>query len=221
MASETFAFEYTSSANIYFRLFNMAGQVFDFADNTFKALAGATTPYVAATERADMAGTGRSGYTAAVNLTNVNKTGAATRYVLKAYNNVTPADADNPVSGALDITVQFGKLGEREVVAQAQLNVKSTAGSTAQLAVWLEHGGQKVDIDTVDAACTASVVVREHGSGSNLFTKAFVAADLKNDAFEAEQASPNFTDDREYQVQASVTENGNTHTTHHAFVVIG
>lgn len=221
MASETFSFEHTAAANIYFRIFNMSGQVFDFNDNTFKSLAAATTPYVTATEKADMGGTGRSGYVATINLTNVNNTGAANRYELKAYDNAAPADGDNPVSDALPFTVKFGKLGERPWAVQFEVNVKSTAGSTAQLSVWLEYDGEKIDIDTVDATCSGNISMREHGAGADLFSKALAVGDLTLDVFQVEQASPNFVDDREYNCVVSVTENGTTHTTEHSAVVVG
>lgn len=221
MTTETFVFEYTAGADIYFRLFNAAGQVFDFSDNTFKALSAATTPYFVATEKADMGGTTQSGYVANIDLADVHNTGAVGRFVLKAYDNDTPADTDDPISDPLPITVQFGELGEGELLCQFELNVKSTEGLAAQLSVWLERNGKKIDIDTVDPSCSCSVTVREHGSGANLFTAAGVVGDLQNDRFEFEQATPGFTDDRQYDVTVSITENGNTHSTTHSSVVIG
>jgi len=229
MSSITLFVEHTAGADIYFRVFNASGQVLDFTDNTFKALSGATTPYVEADERADMAGTGRSGYTASLNLANVNKSAAA-QFVIKAYDNSSPADADNPIAPAATnetilpaphLWVEFGELGRGEILVQVEVNVKSTAGSTAQVALWLERDGKKLDIDDIDATCTASVTVREHGSASNLFTLNFTAGDIQGDRFEKEQSSPGFTDDRQYEVAASITENSNTHSTTHSAVIIG
>jgi hypothetical protein len=220
--TETFTFDrYVAGSSLYARVFNAAGQVFDFSDNTFKALAGATTPYVAATEHADLDGTGYSGYSVAIDLDLLNPSGSRSRFALKFYDNATPAAADQAVSGAKGFTIQFGELGERDVVPQVELSVKSTEGLAAQLSAWLEHGGRKVAIGSVDAAATASITVREHGSGVDLFTLAFTAADLNNDVFEKEQATPGFTDDRQYEVEVSITENGNTYTTTHSRVVLG
>lgn len=229
MATITLFVEHTAGADVYFRIFNASGQVLDFADNAFEALSSATTPYVAATERADMAGTGRSGYTAAVDLADVNNSAAA-QFVIKAYDNGTPADADNPLAPAATnetllpaphIWVEYGELGRGEIVVQAEVNVKSTAGSTAQVAVWLERNGVKLDIDAIDASCTASATLREHGSASNLFALNMTDSDIQGDRFEAEQSSPAFVDDRQYEIVATITENSNTHTTTHALVVIG
>lgn len=306
MSTETFSFEHIAGANLYVRLFDITdGKVFDFDDNTFKTLASATTPYKTATERADMAGTGRSGYTASINLSNVNDTGEIQRFELKVYNNATPADADNPVGDPLSVTVQFGKAGERDVVAQGELSVKSTLGDTAQITAWLEHAGQKISIQsnggtifTADSATdkltatahglnnndrvllttsgtlptglngttayyvvnktandfevsltsggaavnfsdngtgvhrfhnpTCSVSVREHGSGSDLaaFPVTADAGDLVKggtvlDQFDLEVSSPNFTDDRQFEMAVTITENGNSHSASTIQVSIG
>lgn len=308
MTTETFSSpEYTASATVFFRLFNSSGQAFDFSDNTFKSLASCTTPYVAATERSDMGGTGKSHYQAGINLANVNDTGAIGRYSLIAYEQAggSPADSDAAISSALSLTVQFGDLGEREIVCQAEISVKSTSGLACQVSAWLEFGGERIGIstnggtvftaatsDTITSAGhglsngdvlilttsdtlpaglstgtpyyvinkttdtfevstesggsavditdtgtgthkwhnpTATVTLREHGSGVSLFSKSLTAADLVqttggtlvSDVFEGEQSTPNFTDDRQYLVTVSITENGNTHSTTHNRPVIG
>lgn len=223
MATETFLFDrYPDSSDLYVRVFDESGQVFDFADDTYKAtLAAATTPFLAMTEVADVDGTGYSGYTVAIDLDRLNATGAKKRLILKVYDSATPAATDVAVSGGKGFTVQFGQLGERDVVAQVEINVKSTEGLAAQVAAWLEHGGQKVPIATVDPAASASVTLREHGSGIDLFTLPLSAAAIESDVFEGEQATPGFTDDRQYEVEVSITENGNTHTSTHRRVVLG
>jgi hypothetical protein len=301
--------DHTESLNIFFRVWDTSGNVFDFSDNTFKAIGGATTPYVAATERTAMGGTGKSGYQASIDLALLNNTALAKRYILKAYTRAggSPADTDAAISEALIIdggliVVQAGELGEAPVIVQVELSVKSTAGSTGQVSCWLERNGRLLPVSTLggtvftaatddvvtsaghglsdtnvlilttsntlpaglstgtpyfvrDATTdtfklaltsggaaiditstgtgvhkwhkpTATVTVREHGSGSNLFSKAMDADDLVNSStvtniFEDEQTSPGFTDDRQFAVTATITENGNTWTTIHNRVVIG
>ena len=299
MASHVFTLpRYDAGADVYFRIFNDSGQVFDFSDLAFKALASATTPYIAATERADMDGTGFSAYQATLNLAQINGTPTSKHYTLKAYNNAAPADTDVAVSDALDVVVQLGELGEGELIGQAEVSVKSTAGTTAQAKAWLERNGRKVTLDdtggiafTADAGTdtitsaahglanadrvfvssqttlpgglsastvyyvisaaantfqlaateggaainittagtgvhkwhkpTATVTLREHGSGVDLFSKALTASDLEESLFEGEQATPGFTDDRQYDVEVAITIGGVTVTTHHSAVVIG
>ena len=298
MATHRFTYDGAASLNAYLRIHNTAGLVLDFDDNTFKALGSATTPYVTMTEVAAAHGTGQSRYYSDVNLDLVNATGDRQFFEMTVCNNGTPAATDNPVSGAYPFAAQFGRLGIAEVVAQGECNVKSTAGSTAQVTAWLEHGGQTVDVGTnggtvftaaTSDVCTstahglsngdvlllttsntlpaglstatpyyvidkttdtfklsassggsavditdtgtgthkwhnptATVTLREHGSGSNLFAKSLTAADLSiSGRFEGEQSSPGFTDDREYEMTVAIIENGITHTSIHSRVVFG
>lgn len=109
---------------------------------------------------------------------------------------------------------------ERPVV-HVEMSVKSTAGTTAQLAVWMEVAGKIVPVASIDASASCSVVVREHDAGVNLFTAAGAAADITNSVFQYEQASPGFTDDRQYIVTATVTLNGVAFSSTHNRVVIG
>lgn len=162
--------QYTESVNIYARIFNAAGLVFDFADNTFKAIGSATTGYVVASELTAMGGTGKSCYSVSVNLANVNNTGAIGRYTLKFYERAgaSPADTDAAISGELSLTVRFGSLGEKEVLAQAEISVKSTEGVACQITAWLEHGGEKIDVGTLGgtvftAAITNTITSAGHG----------------------------------------------------------
>lgn len=106
-------------------------------------------------------------------------------------------------------------------IVHAELSVKSTAGSTAQLTTWMEVAGKKVPLATLDASATCSIAVREHGSGVNLFTKSGVAANITNSMFEVEQSSPGFTDDRQYELTATITLNSVAYSTTHSRVVIG
>lgn len=84
MATEVFQFTGVAGTTHYLAIFNTSGQVLDFADNTFKALSGATTPRVTATERTDMGGA-KSGFTASVDLANVNSGTTPTKYFADWY----------------------------------------------------------------------------------------------------------------------------------------
>eukprot|EP00913_Durusdinium_trenchii_P028459 g26687.t1 len=272
-------------------VYTPSGQVLDFNDNTFKAIASATTPYLTATERTGMGGT-RTSYQADLDLSEVNNTPTLAEYVVMAFDNASPADTDNPVGNPLAIQVRFAEEinGNSFVEVHTEVSVKSTSGTTAQVTAWLEHNGQKIDLDafggvafTADAGTdvcttssahglsdtdavllttsdtlpaglsvdtvyfirdktsttfklaatsggsaiditdagtgthkfhisTASVTLREHGSGSNLFSKAMTLDDVNSNVFEAEQSSPGFTDDRQYDVIGSITIEGVTFT---------
>lgn len=303
MASKTITFsDYPSGRSVYLRVFDSAGLVLDFDDGTFKALAGATEPYVAATERSDMGGTGRSGYQATLDLATVHNGPGLAHFTVQAYENAAPDDADNPIGDPLELPVQLGQYGPQELVACGDVNVKSTAGDTAQLTAWLERRNgdavEKVDLDaiggtviTADAGTdfltavahgrsngdvvllstddtlpaglaaatayyvvnkttdtfqlalssggaaidltdagtgthkfhfsTATVTLREHGSGGNLFAKTIGFDKLFNNVFEAEQSAPNFTDDRQYELSISLNIEGTTIARSYPCVVIG
>ncbi len=298
MATEPFFFIHSAGADVYFRVFNESGQAFDFDDNTFKALASCTTPYKTATEHTSGGGTGESLYVANINLSDIHDAGNAKRLVVRPYDNASPADADAALAAGDGITVQFGKSGEREVVCQADVCVKSTQGNVAQLACWLEHGGNPINLKTVggtlftaDAGAdtishsdelqnddvlllttddtlpaglsvdtpyyvvnrttstaqvatsqggsainitdtgtgahkwhrpTATMTLREHGSGVNKLSQSFDASHLYGDGiFEAEYTSPGFTDDRLVLVKVEISENGNSYVTNFTTVAIG
>jgi hypothetical protein len=212
-----------SSYATYVRVYGLsgaqAGLVLDFADNTFKTLASATTPYQTATAAAS--GSGKSLYHTTLDLDEVNPDAVDRRYQIQWYNNAAPAVADVPLAVVPPLRVIAGRADPREIVVQVELGVKSTAGLAAQLSAWLEIDGQRIAVDDLDASATCSILVREHGAGSPLFTATGDVSDVTNHVFEIEQASPGFTDDRLYEVTASITVDGTTWSTTHCRGVIG
>ncbi|TXH10553.1 MAG: hypothetical protein E6R03_15340, partial [Hyphomicrobiaceae bacterium] len=85
MASYTFSQDYTETKNVYAVIHNSAGNVFDFSDNTFKAIGSATTPYAACTEQTSGGGSGKSAYTVTINLALLNKTLDTSRFWITLY----------------------------------------------------------------------------------------------------------------------------------------
>lgn len=172
MTTETLTLpEYDAGAAVYFRLYNETGQVFDFDDNTFKTIGAATTPQASCTERTEMGGTGKSGYTVSVDFANVNDTGSVGRYIVKAFLQAggSPAATDAAISDGLSLTVQFGSLGEKDIIAQAEISVKSTAGSTCQISAWLEHAASRISVSSNGGVVfTAAVSDTITSNGHNL-----------------------------------------------------
>ena len=190
------------------------------ADGTIDLTA---TPYIAATQRADMGGTGRSGYTADLDLSAINPTGTVKSYVVKAYDNAAPAGSDNPL-GEAPLVVQFGALGERPVRVMFGVSTKTTAGNTVQASAWLEVDGQVVDLPNVDAAATAAATLILFGQDSStplatISTANFGAAN-DDGRFEYELADPGFTADRQYSAIVQIVENGATWQATIPFVVL-
>ena len=226
MASVDFETTHTASAGAAIRLFNLtgsdAGKAFDFNDNSWDSLGAATTPYKSGTERTSMAGSGVSGYTVAVDLSLLPSPEVVQRIVPKWFAGATPATTVAVLEELDPFFVRFGMFNPVAVRVGFELNVKSTAGSTAQIGCWLEQDGVKItSLTGIDATPALSVVVREHGSGANLFTAAGDESDLVDDHFEIEQSSPGFTNDRQYTATCSITLNSTTFSTTHKFVVVG
>jgi hypothetical protein len=81
-------------------------------------------------------------------------------------------------------------------------------GDVAQIALTLvDQGGKKVSPTTLHASPTCSVTVREHRSGTNLFTTTGTSSNVVDGVFELEQSAPNFTDNVLYEIDATVTAN--------------
>lgn len=214
MATETLVVQHTASKNVYFALFESDGDVFDFNDNTFKAIAGATTPYVAATEESDLGGVGRSVYVASVNLANVHDHGVPKDVIVQAYERAggTPAPlTDTVIALPSYVKVQFAEVGELPLTVEIVPCFTSTAGTEVRLFAKLMRGGKPVPIATYDAGATLALAVREHGAVGDLFTIGATVVGASH-VWELTQAAPGYTADRLYKYTATLVENGNTHT---------
>ena len=289
---------YDAGEDVYFRIFDSAGLVFDPTAKQFVAIGSTANDFIEATELAAIGGTGFSGYSAAVTLADLHNAGDVKPLVLLAFDNAAPADADVAILPPVSFSVQFGQLGRAPLTVQTEVSVKSTEGTAAQLKVWLDRDAQRIAVGTAGGTIftaatsdvitsaghglnngdvllltssttlpaglssgtpyyvrdkttdtfklaataggaaiditdtgtgthkwhkpTASLKLREHGSaaGVYLFEQDFTAAHLIDSCFEAEIADPNFTPDRQYDAEAIVVENGNTHESYHPHVVM-
>jgi hypothetical protein len=215
LSTKTVYAQAETGADLYLRVFNEAGLWLDFDDDEFKAWASATTPYLAMTEDALLGGTNRTNYAATIDLATLNETPEPQRFYLQCCDNGTPALADDPVTETIEIVVQAGEVaGSDDLVCMVDGCFTSTAGTEMKLLAWLEKNGQKVTLTT--ASCT--VTVREHGAGANLFSVTDAAPNAAG-IFELTQASPGFTDDREYLVTVAITVNTIVYTTTHGLQV--
>lgn len=207
MATEVFSFDHDAGADVYLRIWGRTGsdvgKVFDFDDSTFKALSAATTPFLACDEQEDEDGTGKSSYTAAVDLADLNSTFVLKNFVIRVYDNGTPAAADVAIGDPLSITVQVGQLGQRVIEPVLGACFTTTAGVEVRLSAYLSVDGQRYALPGT-AICT--VVVREHGEGTNLYAVADTAnADGR---FELSKELPGYTADRIYNHSATITVDG-------------
>ena len=135
MTTVILSHENAASKNVYVRIFGMegadAGKVYDFDDDTFKALASCTTPYKVATEQADMNGTGFSGYLVSIDCALINNTSTLKQYSYAFFDNASPADADVAISGHVGLAIVKGS----PFVSPSILSVAMTESYAAQGAV--------------------------------------------------------------------------------------
>lgn len=211
--SQHYKVDYASGSNVYIRLWNDSHEVFDFNDNTFKAIGSATTPHRLCTynssEKLYRTNT-------AIDWEVVWNKGSPYRVTVLAYDNATPASSDVAITVPNQLIVQFGQIGEKEIVCGLDAVFTSTAGTELRLLSWLERGGQTIPL----AAGSCTVTVREHGAGVDLFTVTDAAPNAAGH-FELTQSSPGFTADRVYRALVVIAENSTTWTTTHTLPVFG
>lgn len=121
-------------------------------------------------------------------------------------------DYDNTTDSLPALQADIAALPSTTIIPILEPCLTSTAGTTVNLRiVCVDQSGARVDLSGYETA-VASVTVTEFGSGSPLFTQAFVIGDINNNGFEAQKSSPGFTSDRHYVVSGSVTLDGTAYT---------
>lgn len=226
MATEVLQTTDAPGNNVYFTLWDTSGNVFDFADNTFKLLsAPPTTPYVAATENTGQGGVNESGYRASVNLANVNSTPAVAAVIVEACRRLggSPALTTDLMLARSELRIANGTIatggGPGDVlsgyVVKVGMNVTATIGDYAQLYAWVEYNGQPV---VVDGTCVFSCF--EYGATVAQWTESAVGENIIGQ-FELLKHLPNFDDDKKYLLRAAITIGSLVITGQDAFPVIG
>lgn len=225
MATKVFSFAYNASANVYVRIWGRTGsdvgKVYDANDDTFKAIGIATTPYLSCTEQTAEDGTGKSTYTVSVDLANINSTLAAKDFVIKAYNNSTPASTDVAISEELGFTIQASRYGKQDITASVVGCNTSSSGSAVKYLIRLYVDG---DFYALDDTATCVLTVREQGSGVDKFTSTddgTLNPETGLGYFEYTKTTPNFTDDRLYEHEVVITENSVSVTRYEDWQVFG
>jgi hypothetical protein len=186
------------------------------------------TPYIATTELTNGGGSGISRYTASLNLNTINPTTTLAQYAAQAFQPTSASpfpvpDADTPQSSAVPLTIQLGLLGPQEICVGFAIGTTSTAGTTTQLAAWLECNGQLVNPITVDpngsggsnSTCTVTVVQFGQTSGglpAFTVTTGTFGQPTSDGRFEATESYSGYTGDQQYSALVTLVVNGNTFT---------
>lgn len=212
MATEVFSFDYDAGANIYIRIYGRTGdklhKVFDFNDSTFKAAGTTATQLLTCDEQAGEDGTGKSSYTAAVDLAALNSTLKYEGFVIRAFDNASPAVSDVAVSGPLSFHVQAGEEGRRHIEPELEGAFTTTSGVEVRISAYLKVDGQRYTLEEGVASCT--LTVREHGEGVNLYQVTETADALGR--FELSQEFPDYDADRLYNHSVAINVDGLTFT---------
>jgi hypothetical protein len=228
MATEKLNVDRTAGQNVYFAVFDPVhtATVFDFSDNTFKALGSATTPYIAATEETDGAGTGISLYVASLNLAALNPLPATKHVVVYAYQRAggSPNLLTDTMFSRQELRLA-NSVNNLDAAAIAAMRigfdaaVTSTAGTSLKMIAWLRDVGGVV----IDGSATCVITCREHGAGVLLFTNPSSGTASQTDygTFEVTQSTPGFTDDRLYVFDVTIVSNGVTYEEIFTMPVIG
>lgn len=166
MATRRFAFNGVAGTSHYLALFRASdGYVFDFDDNTWtETIGGATTPYVAGTERANLGGTGYSGFFAAVDLADVNATATPVQVIAQWFTNT---GLTTPVSDFSEYSIVGGDLDDVPDTREIRGSVAVADDGTVTITAWLVKDGRNVAL----ASGSCSVVCREATAGADAWTE--------------------------------------------------
>lgn len=149
MTTERFSFTGTAGTNHYLAIFNAAGQIFDWSDNTFKALsAPPTTKATAGTEQADLGGTSKSAFIKDVDLSLLNNTTTPAKFRADWY-------TDNAATALVSNTQEF-------TVCKAEL---WDPVSDARLLSYVQLLARKDAAAETDNAAALALINLNEGSG--------------------------------------------------------
>lgn len=214
--------------NVFFCIWNAAGQILDHADQTFKALAAPpTTPGLAATEVTDKGGVNESAYEVALNLANVNATPAIAAFRVEAYRRAGGSVnlANDLLLGSDDIRVAASVLASGSVgevlhgySVLVNMNVTSTAGDEIQLIAILLNNGKPV---TLAGTETCVFECYEFSETVVKFPSPSAVTPTANGQFEAIVEDPALTDDCEVILKATITIGAITVSGSAPFVIVG
>jgi hypothetical protein len=204
MATQRLRFEDTAGVNNYFTVWRSSDNlIFDFNDNTFKAIASATTPYLAADENTNTGGTGRSHYTASLNLSLLGSVDAFVQAYRRSGSTPAPL-TDATIEDPVPIEVRFGdQPGSISAEICATMD-HSVSPEELFLSVTISLDGQAIDLNDMATAPTCAIQVRQSNPAADAFPE--LTATIDDDGrFVASQESPFDEDQAEKEFHAVVT----------------
>ena len=209
-----------SSQDIYFVIWLSDGsKVYDFDDHTFKTLGSATTPYVAASEVTNPAGTGHSWYTATADMTLIASGLAPQDIAVEAFVRAGGSPAlttDSSLAAPVAKRIRFG-------MADPAIGGRVTPVYKRELDTWDADFTVTADGTPVSFEGTGVLSVRG-SSGALLFTA--LSSSTITDAVDSikhlrfTKLTPGFTGDRDYSARVVLTDGSTTFTVQDTFQVL-
>lgn len=220
MATERIQIKEITGLNLYFVIKRLSDDyVLDFADNTFKAVGSATTPYVTASTSTVGAGAGNSYYYTDLNLAYLSNTLAAVDCIAIVYARLGGSPNLSTDATLAEIALEQIRFALKNPALSFRLNPVL-----------------KRELDTWDAGCivcadgqpisfngTGVLTVRDAG-GSLVF--AALSSSTITDSGDSlkhlkfTKATPGFTGDRYYSARIVLTEGSATFTLQDTFRMI-
>ncbi|QDT95561.1 hypothetical protein [Gimesia aquarii] len=217
-----------SGKTIYFAIFNSAGQIFDFNAGVLAFVDLSTpplTPGLAATERADAGGAGKSQYIASLDLATINNTAAIVDCTVLAFEQagMSPAPGtDSVVSQPNGFQVQFGSEEIKNISVKAGISSDTTNGDFLEVQAWLEADGKVIALTTGVSGATCTCHIRQIDAGADgieITAEQFGDANSQN-IFVHAVSNPAIENDRQYRARFTITENGVSWTITKTFHVV-
>lgn len=208
MATKRLRIEATAGINVYFSVWRSSDNlVFDFSDNTFKAIGSATTPYLTATENTNEGGAGRSHFYADLDLALLGATEAIVQPYQRAGGSPAPL-TDITINDPLSLTLSFGTvnavLGGRITPTLRRELDRFDANFT------LTADGQPVDLTGWAAVLTVRGIKSVVGDSSANWFPDITGTITAEGRAEFLLSTPGFTGDRGYTGRVTLTKSGAT-----------
>lgn len=218
MATKRLRIEAAAGINVYFVVWRSSDNyVFDFSDDTYKAIGSATTPGLAATENTNEGGGGRSHYWADLDLSRLGTAEVIIQPYQRSGGSPAPL-TDLTLSDPLPVSVSFGLLG-------AVLGGRLTPALRRELnrfdaSFTLTADGQPVDLTGWDVTLTIRGIQSVEGDEEANWFPDLEGTITAEGRAEFLRTSPGFTGDRGYTALVTLTNGSTTFTIEDSFDVL-
>jgi hypothetical protein len=215
----------TTGWNVYAIVQRLSdGKCFDWNDNTWKTLAGATTPGVALTSLASYGGS-QSLFGADLNLSTINATATPVdvQVSFQKRAGVSPAPATDTLFAVADpfsiVNGGLVALGGQGFKVDVTANLTTTSGVNMHFTVELiDADGATVPLHTIDSGATCAIEVTQDATstgGARVPQFSLSTTDCgsvnADHRFEIQYSNPNLTANRGFTAAATVVSGGVTY----------